>query len=241
MDKNTPAENENENSSGSQPAPEGENQGAENKEGSTPAGEENKQQPQQKVPFHEDPQVQEYLNRQWEQKEKNLRESLAKDFENRFAPKKGEGEDSIPEWFGGDLKQWHAYQEYNRQMVEQAKQGAVETYQKQVQEQQGRVQEANDWFAYSISNIEGITGKKVDGNALLKYTLENNGNDNKFVDKFGRWDYFKAFKEMAAASQGTNLGDKKKLADGTMQDGGKPENEPKIFKTSQDFKKERPW
>src|SRR3990167_11180044 len=228
----------------SQPTPPEEDKKPE--EGTPPSPEDKKEAQPKQVPFHEDPAVQDYLERQWSQRETKLRSEIKEEIEQSFGKmtkKESEGDD-IPDWFGGDINQWRSFLTHQEGVVERAKKSAIDEFQHNQKLESEKVHEANDWFSSSIQTIESLTGKKVDPNALLAYTLENNGTSNKFVDKHGRWDYVKAFNEMVKSS--TNLGkkeldDRKKLADGTMKDGGKAEEGDKTFKTSEDFKKERPW
>lgn len=236
-----------EDNSGASPAAPEENKGEENKGEGTPSPEENKDQAENKPkPFHEDPAVQDYLNRQWSAREATLRQEIKAEIEQQFGKmtkKESEGEE-IPEWFGGDLNQWKSFLTFQEKTVEKAKVSAVEEFKKDQQTHTQKIQDANDWFASSINTIETLTGKKIDQNALLTFTLENNGTDNKYVDKSGRWDYVKAFNDMQkAANKGDNKGnqDRKVLADGTIKEGGNTEGEKKTYKTSEDFKKERPW
>lgn len=229
-----------------------EDNGGESKpeDGSTPSSEENKGSDENKRPaFHEDPAVQDYLNRQWSQRESKLREEITsqvrKEIEENFGKmtKKEEQGEEIPEWFGGDLNQWKQFLAFQEKTIERARASAVEEFQRKQEEQSTKVKEANEWFDTSISTIENLTGKKIDRNALLAYTLEHNGAENKFVDSHGRWDYIKAFKEMQEAAAGGNAGlqQRKKIANDTTRDGSKPESEERTYKTSEDFKKSRPW
>jgi hypothetical protein len=213
-------------------------------EESTPSPEENKEQVQNKpTPFHEDPKVKEYLDR----REAKIREEVRKEIEQEFGKmtKKEEKGEEIPEWFGGDLNQWKDFLAYQEKVIEKARTSAVAEFQQKQEEQNLKVKEANEWFASSIETIEGLTSKKIDRNALLAFTLENYEKLG-LIDGQGRWDYIKAFKEMEKASSGKpadnkNLDERKKIADSTTKDGSKLESGEKTVKTSEDFKKERPW
>lgn len=207
-------------------------------EGTPP--QENKQANEKPLPFNEDPKVMEFLERQWGQRETKLREEFNRDIEARFGrmTKKEEDGEDIPEWFGGDLKQWKSYLAHQDTIVKKAKEEAIEDFQNSRKAEEDKVKDANDWFEHSVMTIESLTGKKIDRNTLLAYTLEH-----QVIDKQNqRWDYFKAFKDMAdAPPDKKGLDERRKLADGTMKEAGKPEGDQKTFKTSEDFKKEKPW
>lgn len=230
-----------ENPDDSQPAPE-ENQEKKPEDDATPSPED-KQEAPKVLAFHEDPKVQEYIDRQMTAREAKMKEEWQKDFEARINKPKDNTDEEIPEWFGGDAKQWQSFLAHQEKIIEKARKGAVEEFQNGLKAEDNKVKEANDWFEQSVTTIEGLTGKKVDRNALLAYTLEK-----QYIDGSRRWDYFKAAKEMFGAAavppkddKKPALDERKKLADATTKDTGKSEPSTKAFKTNEDFKKEKPW
>jgi hypothetical protein len=181
-------------------------------------------------PFHEDPKIQDYINRQLEKRLAEESSKLESNLADKFSPK--EETTTIPVWFGGDEAQWKAYQADQARIVEEAKERAIREIETRTQAEQAKVKEAQDWFEQSVSELES-TGAKVDRNKLLKFVA-----DNELVDSKGRWNYKAGYQFMAAQEQlkaKPDLTDKKRLAASTTSN-NKAEDKPKDYKTPDDFK-----
>lgn len=173
-----------------------------------------------------------------------LRTELEEKF-NTIKPK-DETPVEVPEWFGGDEEQWTQFQEWNKSLIEQAReQGRNEVKQEVDQkttEEQKAIQEATDYMNSEIEAIESDktlnpTGAKIDKNKLLKIVL-----DNDLVDTQGRWNYKAGYRLLQNQGVSSNLNDKKKIAAATTSD-KKPESQGGNFMTSDDFQNpsKRPW
>lgn len=158
------------------------------------------------IPFHEDPKIQEYVNRQVESRTSKIREEIEQSISTKFSPKE---ETNIPSWFGGDENAWKAYQADQSRIIEEAKTRAIAEIEARTQKEQERVKQANEWFEQSVKEIES-TGLKVDKNKLLKTTL-----DYQLVDTQGRWNFKAAAEILKAQEPKVDTTDKKKLAAST--------------------------
>lgn len=169
----------------------------------------------------------------------------ARDFESKLEtlkPKQSEEKinenATIPKWFGGNDEQWKDFISFHNKGIEQAENRAIERFKSTQSAEKKAVDDANNWFQESIREIESTSGKAIDRNALLKVVQ-----DNELIDGKGRWNY-KAGWQILRAQQGNpteSLEARKKLADDTGKSSGRTEVENKNFKTSGDFKKDRPW
>jgi len=240
--KETPVQNGNDNPSGS-PTPAGTETPVEKTgDQGTPTPQENKEVvPNPKPDFHQDPAVQEYLNRQWENREKTLRDELTKEFETRFQPRNhpGDGDEKIPEWFGGTLEQWKSYKASVDEVTKTAEERAYQRFRNETESHAKAQKEANEFFESEVKAIEAESKVTVDRDKLIQTVIKY-----KLVDpETQRWNYRAAFEIIrgtATPNQDPNK-DRKKLADATNKEGGGGEPEPKVYKTSEDFKKDRPW
>jgi hypothetical protein len=149
----------------------------------------------------------------------------------------------IPGWFGGDQTQWDEYRAHEDTRLKEAEERAYQRLQNEKSSEDKRVKEANDYMQSEMSAIESDkelnpTGAKIDPNKLLKFVL-----DNDIVDSKGRWNYRAAYKMMQGKSSDDikkNNKDRKAMAGATTSD-NKAEDKQSAFKTSADFKKNRPW
>jgi hypothetical protein len=148
----------------------------------------------------------------------------------------------VPNWFGGDEDQWEQFQEWNKGLIDKAKEDAKNEVLAKSQEDQQRIDEATEYMNEQIAEIESETGEKVDKNKLLKFTLEN-----ELVDTKGRWNYRVAHKLMKVDSLKKNdnsksIEEKKKIAGATTSK-SRPETEKPNFMTNEDFENQanRPW
>jgi len=205
------------------------------------------------VPFNEDPKVQEYIERQVDLRGEKLRAAITADVEARMksyqppAPK--DERVVIPEWFGGDEKQWRAYQADQSRILAEAEKRAEDRAFERIHTtqstQEKAIAEANKWFEDSVAQIETTAGGvKIDRNELLQYVLEN-----QIIDpKTQRWDYSKGYRwmtaeKLAATAKGAPRQSRKDLAGATTTDPNKGEKETSNVTTNEDFKNpsKRPW
>lgn len=197
------------------------------------------------VPFHEDPKVQDYINRQVESKKGEWLSEAETKISERFAPKE---QTKVPPWFGGGdssnpelVSQYESFQEDIATMSEERARQAVEEYKSEQDKQTSLVEEATRYFDESIESIEKSTGKRLaesDRNELMKFVY-----DNELIDGKGRWNYSKGYEFMNAVKtkEPSDLEERKRLAALANSD-NKAETSPKDFKTSDDFKGgNRPW
>lgn len=199
-----------------------------------------------KIPFHEHPRWKEREN-EWnnrfndqEARHKKDLEDLRKEFSG--ARKENTENTEIPPWFGGDQKQWDEYRKYEDDRLSKAEERAVEKLTKAKEAEDKAVKDATDYMESEIKAIEADkdlnpSGSKIDPNKLLKFVL-----DNELIDSKGRWNYRAGWKFMNAGkpSPKQQIDEKKKIAGATGTD-HKGEKKPAPYKTSADFKKNKPW
>lgn len=181
----------------------------------------------------------------YNEQEKKHSDEIAKIWERIGESKNPEEEQEapteVPDWFGGDEKQWKDFVKYNETLVSKAKEDAKNEILAQKTEEQKKIEEATTYMNEQIAEIEAETGDKVDKNRLLKITLEN-----ELIDTKGRWNYKAAHKIMRAEQnkspndRNKKIESKKELANATDS---KPSSDPakRNFKTPEDFETNRPW
>lgn len=201
-----------------------------NENGTTQSDEGSTQPVEKKLPFHEDPQVQEYINRQLETREQRLKDEL----EQKFATPKDQ-KVVIPNWFGGDEQAWSQYQAHLEERDTRVRESALKEIQGLTQKEQNLIKEANEWFESNVKEIEKTDGP-VDKNLLFK-----TAQDFELVDSKGRWNW-KAAHRIAKSqykSDPTKVDERKKIVGMDRNDQGGTGQ--KDFKTAKDFQKARPW
>ena len=215
-----------------------------------PAGGGDPNQPPKKddLPFDQHPAWQE-RERKWDERfntqetrhaedMRKLQESITKVSEAR---KDNAENTQIPAWFGGTQEQWDAYRVDMDKQLQAAEERAFKRFSDQTGAQDKLVQEATEYMQGEIKAIEADkvlnpTNAKIDPNKLLKFVL-----DNDLVDSKGRWNYRAGFQIMGAQAVAQKpAGDRKDIAGATTSE-PKPESKPAAFKTSDDFKVNRPW
>lgn len=192
------------------------------------------------------------FNKQEERHTTSLAE-LRKEFEEKIGavqPQKTENAPTqIPSWFGGDEQQWVDFQEYNNQLLSNAKDSAKKEVtgelEKKTASEQKSIEDATTYMNEQILDIEGDkdlnpTGAKIDKNKLLKIVI-----DNDLVDSKGKWNYkagYNIMKSQPAIPTTNDTEEKKKLAAATTEEAG-AETKPPEVTTSAYFKKpgNRPW
>jgi hypothetical protein len=235
------SESENENSEASQ----AEENKAEDPQ--SPEGEEGKntQDDDKDIPFHQHP--------RWKQREKEWDERYnsqearhqedIKKLREEFADSRKENanQTQIPSWFGGDQAQWEAYRKDRDAEIKEAEERAFQRLEGQHKSEDKAVKEATDYMNAEIKVIQedkelNPKGAKIDPNKLLKVVM-----DNDLIDSKGRWNY-RAGWRILQAQPATNFGNqnRKDIAGATTSE-SKGEDKPASFKTSTDFKKNRPW
>ena len=223
----------------------------------TPSSEEDKDQApdtenalEERQPLNEHPRWKQreddWKDRFNKQEERHLQEMAALRQEIQAVKKPAaETPTKVPEWFGGDEKQWESFQKWNQDLAEQKARAAVDDFKSKTAEQQKAIDDATQYFNDTVAAIESDKdinpeGQEVDRNKLLKFTM-----DNDLVDSKGRWNYRAAYQLMRSQEQSakdSKLQEKKQIAGVTTSE-KKPESKPKDFMTSDDFSNpaERPW
>lgn len=195
-------------------------------------------------------------NKRFEAQEAKHSEELKKALDSirdEFKEKREENAEQtkIPSWFGGDQAQWNEYRADRdaelRKIQETAEKNALDKIENKSSSEDKAVKEATEYMNLELKTIStdkalNPDGLKVDPNALVKFTIEN-----ELVDTKGRWNYKAAFKLMKASglikAKTTVSEDRKVIADATTDKNSKGEPSQKTFKTSLDFKKSgaKPW
>jgi len=228
-----------------------ESQPENNQMGTTPSseGENNTQMTKQELPFNKDPRIEDYVERRVQKSIDEFKKTYANDIseiQKKFstAREANAQQEEIPEWFGGDQRQWDQYRAHEDQRLKQAEERAYERIKKERDQEEARVKEANTFFQSELQAIESDktlnpNGLKIDPNRLLK-TAE----DFDLIDSKGRWNYRAAWRilenQMASEKGGSTPQNRKQFAGATTSE-SRPETSPRPFKTSADFKKNRPW
>lgn len=189
----------------------------------------------------------EHAKRIEEQEERHAGEitKLREEFEEKYQPKADETSSEIPEWFGGDEKQYKAYKKDLAQQITEAREGTLKEISAKSEEEQKAVKEATEYMNEQIGEIESNKelnpeGKNIDRNKLMKFVL-----DNELVKLDGRWNWKAGFMMMKASVSNVknkNIKERKIIAGATTSE-NRAEDKPKAFTTSEDFKnpQNRPW
>jgi len=196
-------------------------------------------------PFHEHPRWKK-RETEWEDRfndQETRHQDDVKKLREEFGGNKKTESKPIPEWFGGDQKQWDGYQTDLSKQFEEVEKRALEKVKGETTADTKAVEDATQYMKSELAIIEADedlnpSGKKVDPNKLLKVVM-----DNELVDSKGRWNYKAGIKIMNAKSNNKpapKKDNKKKIAGATTSE-SKGESKPKNFKTGDDFKQERPW
>lgn len=216
-------------------------------------GDENKSAEPKRVPFHDDPEVQDYIKRQVDGIKTELEAKYGGDITSikdaLGKTQKDTTSSKIPRWFGGNQDQWDEYRgDLNANIaaaVKEARESTLSEIQNSSKKQQDAVQEATRFFNDEVKAIQGDKtlnpgGDKVDPNALLKCVM-----DNDLVDSKGRWNYragwrvLQASKPAAPAADNT---DRKQLAAIEKDSGGgKGDDSKTAIPTNKTFETDRPW
>lgn len=217
----------------------------------TPSSEGSEQTENEKKPFHEDPKIRDFVERQAEKKAEQKMAQLREEYQRELAkmrdelsPKaKEEQSEEIPDWFGGDDAAWSKFQAFLGTMTKKAKQETIAELQESKAKEERLMQEATDYMKAEIAAIESDPdlnpeGKKVDSNRLYK-TIQ----DFDLVDGKGRWNYKAAWKIMQMQqpkAKQTDLSEKKKIAAASSST-DRSVDKPAPFKTHEDFLHGRPF
>lgn len=142
-------------------------------------------------------------------------------------------------WFGGDKQQWKQYVIYNDKRLQAIQDNTLTKINEAKAAEDKAVKDATDFMQSEVKSIESDKelnpdGKKIDVNKLVKFTI-----DNDLVDSKGRWNY-KAGWRLMDTSANNNTNDRKKIAGATISKSS-GEVKPTSFKTSEDFKSNKPW
>jgi len=188
-----------------------------------------------------------WKNRYNEQEKRHADEMAAfrSDIEKRLGAKSEGSEDEVPDWFGGDAKQFASYKAERARELKEAEERAFKRIQSSQSEEQKKIDEATKFFQDEVVAMEADKelnpqGLKIDRNKLLKTAL-----DNDLIDSKGRWNYRVAFRLMKPSevfAAKAALDERKKIANATTENNRAESGQPK-FTTSKDFSKpeNRPW
>lgn len=167
---------------------------------------------------------------------------------SKSQPAKPAGDQTVevPEWFGGDEKQYKAYLAHQDQLLEKAEERARAKLAEESTREQTRIDEATKYFEEQLTSLEADKdlnpkAEKIDRNKLLKFVL-----DNDLVDSKGRWNYRAGFQIMRAQGEKPKVDatkDRKDLAAATTAGSAKGGDKTADVMTSEDFHKpgKRPW
>ena len=217
----------------------------------SPDGDENNQDdPDKDKPFHEHP--------RWKQREtdwdRKFQEQEAKhqrdleDIRKEFGDSRRENAEQVekPSWFGGTDEQWKAYRKDRDTELKQAEERAYERLNKAKSAEEKAVEEATAFMHSEVAAIESDktlnpTGAKIDLNKLVKIAM-----DEKLIDSQNRWNYRAAWRILRAetavpAKPAPVVTKERKAIAGATGSESKPESKPVTYKTSADFKKNKPW
>lgn len=206
--------------------------------------------PDKDKPFHEHPRWKQ-RETEWEtrfnEQERRHQDDLKALREEFGQARKDNAENTeIPSWFGGTQEQWDAYRKDRETEIKAAEERAVKRITEAKDQQDKAVKDATDFMKSELAAIEqdqnlNPGGAKIDPKKLLQIVL-----DNDLVDSQGRWNYRAGMRiynatagKPAPAKPKTN--EKKVIAGATTTTENRAEQQPKTYKTSADFKKNRPW
>lgn len=213
--------------------------------------------PDKEKPFHEHPrwkEREEEHKRRFNDMETRHQEDMKKLREEFGSAPRKEAEPAaktkVPSWFGGSQEQWDEYQADQEAAFQQrlddhdkGKQSAAETAKKA---EDDAVREATEYMKTEIEAIQSDkklnpTGEKVDPAKLLKIVM-----DEQLIDTQGRWNYKAGYKLLkgtttAAPKVDENKQQERRKLAGASNSEGRGESQAPSFKTSADFKKNRPW
>lgn len=176
-------------------------------------------------PFHEDPKIQEYIERQVNKRIEEGLPQIEQNLSEKLIPKTT----AVPDWFGGDEEAWQKYQEHENQKIQEAEERAIARIRAEQESEAKRVSDANQWLDANVSEIEA-EGVKVDRNKLMKTAL-----DYQLVDTQGRWNYKAAWQILNAQQPKVDTTGKKKLAASTTES-VKTEEKPRDYLTPDELR-----
>lgn len=201
------------------------------------------------IPFHEHPrwkEREESWQKRFNEMEQRHQDMLSKLLQNKTEEKPEKVE--IPVWFVGGEEEWNDYKKSQEAIEARAEERAFKRIQaekeKEMQakaQEEKMIQEATEYFQKSLDEIKNDsklnpTGDEIDANKLVNYTMENN-----LIDDKGRWDYKKAYRFMKLEEPLEKPNANRKTVAGATTSNNKGENKERDYKTSEDFKKYRPW
>jgi len=133
------------------------------------------------VPFHQDPKVQAYLNRQMETRSNDLREEFDRELaEARAEQHVTHNDTAIPDWFvelyGENETAWDKYSKHEQARTEEIENRILA---RQRDEATREVQESEKWTKWVDSEMEDLVaeGHKFDRNKLTKIMLDYSPTD----------------------------------------------------------------
>lgn len=211
----------------------------------------------ERKPFHEDPKIRDFVERQAEKKAEQKMAQLREEYQRELAkmreelsPKQKEAKESVevPHWFGGDEAAWSDFQAYLGSLKKEARAEAIAELKESAANEKRLMQEATDYMNAEIAAIETDTELnpdrvQFDKNRLAKIVEEFNLQD----PKTGLWNWrgaakFYLMQEKAArlSQPKQDLSEKRRIAAATVS-GSRTVQQPAEYKTPEDFVNNEPW
>lgn len=177
------------------------------------------------VPFHEDPKIQEYINRQVENRIRDIVPPI---------PKKEEAIE-VPAWWGGDEAGYKSYLDEIDRLIDTKATAKLEAFKSEQMGEQTRIREAQEYMESTFSQL-GITDDNLRNRVLKKVE------DEKLVTTDGKWNWSAGYKlvlaEDALNTTKPNTEEKKRIAAASTTKDTTPEAE-KSYITTDDIAKGR--
>lgn len=212
----------------------------------SPEGEKSTQEEKEQPPFKDHPrwkEREEEWNTRFNSQESRHAEDIRK-LREEFGGDKPENKNTeIPAWFGGNQAAWDAYRSDRDAELAGAVDAALSKITTAKTDEEKAVAEATVYMQTELQNLENDKelnpdSLKINAEELLQIVI-----DNDLIDTKGRWNYkagFKIYKASAKPVEKKVVTGNKELAAATTSD-SKGEQKPQPFKTTADFKKNRPW
>ena len=222
-----------------------------------------KNTPPEKKPFNEDPEVQSYIERQVNNRLKEVGDQHKKDLDDamskvrdEFGKAREENKDQkekLPKWFGGDQSQWEEFLAFEDARLAKAEERAISRISESRTNEDKAVADATQYMQSEMVAIEsdkalnpqGLKFTKEIAEKLLSIVMdtENNGK-YPLIDADNHWNYRAGWRILMGTIKPkapvTDNKEKKKIGAAITSDNKGSDSKPN-YKTSKDFRKNRPW
>lgn len=188
------------------------------------------------LPFHEDPKVQAYLDRQLEKREDKLRGEFSQEIDD-IKKDTTEKSEKVPDWFvelyGDNQVAWDKYSEHSKNERESIKADILHEQQESVQKDKA---EAEKWEKWVETEVQGLKdeGNTFDENKLKKIMLDYSptNSDNNLDFKKG----MEIYKALEAKPDTEKSEARKELADKTTSTTTKGDSAKKDYMSSNELR-----